>query len=139
MATTKDQRVAEARRHLELATAQWDDAAVASWEPADPAGCVSTCFYAFENAVVAAAIALDIPWKKNHWQKATVAATLFALGKVKTNISDTLLHLNEVRKDISYGDPGPLLADTNLEDLVSDLDNYVAQVTMILDEVEDSN
>ena len=55
MSDTKDERVNKARRHLTLATRQWDDAYTASWEPTEPADCVSDCFYAFENAVVAAA------------------------------------------------------------------------------------
>jgi len=31
-------------------------------------GCVSKCFYAFENAVAAAAIALGLEWKKTQHQ-----------------------------------------------------------------------
>ena len=58
MSDTKGDRIAEARKQLALANRQWDEASTAAWEPAEPAECVSKCFYAFENAVVAAAMAL---------------------------------------------------------------------------------
>jgi hypothetical protein len=43
----------EAREHLDLAKEQWESAATASWEPEDPAGCVTNAFYAYENLIVA--------------------------------------------------------------------------------------
>ena len=55
MTETREERVGEAREQLGLANRQWDDAAAAAWDPPDAADCVSKCFYAFENAVVAAA------------------------------------------------------------------------------------
>ena len=82
MPDTKDKRIAEARKQLETATRQSDEAYTASWMPTDPAECISKCFYAFENAVVAAVMALGIPWEKNHRKKADLAATLFDTGKV---------------------------------------------------------
>lgn len=137
MNDTSTDRVAAAREHLARAETQRDEAATAAWEPPEPADCVSKCFYAFENAVVAAAIALGIPWEKNHWRKAELAAKLYKTGNLTTDISERLLDLNGARKDISYGDPGPVLAETDLEDLVSDLDDYLIQVTSIVDAVEE--
>ena len=132
-------RVDEAREHLARAQRQWDEAAVAAWEPPEPADCVTKCFYAFENAVVAAAIVLGIPWEKNHWYKADLAAELYQRGDVTKNVHDLLHHLNDARKDISYGDPGPALADIDLEGLVSDLEGYLSQIAAIVDAVEESD
>ena len=112
---------------------------MAAWEPAEPADCVTKCFYAFENAVVAAAIVLGIPWEKNHWHKADLAAELYRRGDVKRDVHDLLHHLNDARKDISYGDPGPALADIDLEDLVSDLEAYLSQIAAVVDAVEESD
>ena len=58
MAKTKARRIREAYELLKKARGQADDAAVDSWEPTEPAECVSKCFYAFENALTAAATAL---------------------------------------------------------------------------------
>src|SRR5687767_14239323 len=110
MTKSKKARVAEARGHLDLAKQQWDDAATDSWEPTDAAGCVTNCFYAFENAVVAAAEALGMPWKKTHPDKALIAAELAKQKKVAVDISARLVELNTLRKDVSYGEPGQELA-----------------------------
>ena len=136
MTDTKAERIAEARQQLALANRQWDDASTAAWEPTEPAECVSNCFYAFENAVVAAATALSIKWEKIHRQKAELAAELFRQGKVTNNICELLVALNDVRKDISYGEPGQRLADIDLEDLVSELEDYLTQVASLIDDVE---
>ena len=139
MSDTKDERVAKARKHLTLAIRQCDDACTASWEPSDPAECVSKCFYAFENAVVAAATALGIAWKKNHTMKADLAATLFSEGKLTSNIRALLVDLNDMRKDVSYDEPGPMLANIDLEDLLSELEDYLNQVELLINEVEESD
>ncbi len=135
----KDDRVAKARKQLTLATKQCDEACITAWEPTDPAECVSKCFYAFENAVVAASMALGIPWEKNHRKKANLAAELFGAGKLTKNIRELLVKLNDVRKDISYGEAGPTLADINLDDLLSDLEDYLSQVESLINEVEVSD
>ena len=135
----KDDRVAKARKQLTIATKQCDAAHITSWEPADPAECVSKCFYAFENAVVAAAMALDITWKRDHKQKADVAALLFNEGKLENNIHELLVDLNSLRKDISYDEPGPILEEMDLEDLLSDLEDYLSQVESLINEVEVSD
>ena len=135
MPDTKDERIAEARKQLEIATRQFDEACTASWMPTEPAECISKCFYAFENAVVAAAMALGIPWKKDHRKKADLAATLFDTGKATKNISELLIELNDVRKDISYGEAGQTLEDMDLDDLLSDLKDYLSQVESLINEV----
>ena len=139
MTETREERVGEAREQLGLANRQWDDAAAAAWDPPDAADCVSKCFYAFENAVVAAAIALGMRWEKNHGRKADLAAELFSRGEVKKDIRSLLHHLNDVRKDISYDEPGPELADIDLEELVSELEEYLSGVDALIDRVEQSD
>jgi len=139
MTETKEERVGEAREQLALANRQWDDAAAAAWDPPDAADCVSKCFYAFENAVVAAAMALGIQWEKNHGKKADLAAELSDRGEVKKDIRSLLRRLNDVRKDISYEEPGPELADIDLEDLVGELEEYLGEVDALIDKVEQSD
>src|SRR5438128_10108527 len=106
MAKSKKDRLKEAKSHLARARDQWDRAVVDSWEPADPAECVTKCFYSYENALVAAATAIGATWTKKHYEKATLAKKLFEQNKLKTDVSDTLVTLNELRKDVSYGEPG---------------------------------
>jgi hypothetical protein len=36
--------------------------------------------------------------------------------------------LNELRKDVSYGEPGGELSDVDLEDLVSELETFLDEV-----------
>src|SRR5262245_20510384 len=95
-----------ARKHLNLARKQWDKAATDSWEPEEPESCVTNVFYAYENVVVALAEALGLEWKKNHYNKADIAAQLAKDGKLSKNISQLLMQLNALRKDVSYGEPG---------------------------------
>jgi hypothetical protein len=113
---------------LERARAQWDRATVDAWEPAEPAECVTKCFYSYENGLVAAATALGIAWTRRHYEKAALAKRLFEQNELKTNISDLLVSLNELRKDVSYGDPGPELSGIDLEDLVTRLGLFLDEV-----------
>jgi hypothetical protein len=110
MAKSKKDRLKEANAHLARARDQGDRAAVDSWEPADAAECVTKCFYAYENALVAAATALGTAWTKKHYEKAALAKKLFEQNRLKTDVSDRLVKLNELRKDVSYGDPGEELS-----------------------------
>lgn len=118
----------EARVHLARARVQWDGAAVDSWEPADPAECVARSFYSYENAVVAAATAIGTQWTKKHYEKAALAKRLFEQQKLKTDVSERLVQLNELRKNVSYGEPGAELSDVDLEDLVSELESFLDEV-----------
>src|SRR5437763_1637728 len=105
----------EARNHLDLAREQWDHACTDSWEPEEPASCVTNVFYAYENLIVAAAEAKDLPWAKNHYKKAELAKRLHRDGTLKRDVSDDLLRFNDLRKDVSYGEPGMELLNANLE------------------------
>lgn len=75
-----------------------------SFDPSDAEAAVMFAFYAYENAVVAVAEARSIPWKKNHYDKADLASRLAADGVVTRDVGDLLRHLNEARKDVSYGE-----------------------------------
>jgi hypothetical protein len=129
--------LAEARKHLDLARKQFDKAATDWWEPADPPSCVTNVFYAYENVVVALAECFSIKWKKNHYHKAEVAAQLAKDGKVTTDISDEMLRLNDLRKDVSYGEPGDDLCNEDLENLVTELENFIDEAEEILTRLED--
>ena len=58
---------------------------------------------------------------------------------MKKDIRSLLHHLNDVRKDISYDEPGPELADIDLEELVSELEEYLSGVDALIDRVEQSD
>jgi hypothetical protein len=126
-----------ARSHLKLAFNQWDQAAIHSWEPSEPAQCVTLVFYAYENAVVAAAEAVGHKWKKTHPSKAEVAGDLVKQKKLKTNVADRLERLNTLRKDVSYGEPGEDLSRVNLEAVVGELENFVQEVEDLISDLED--
>lgn len=138
MTQSKTQRISGARKHLDLAKGQCDDATTAWWPPTNAADCVSKSFYGYENAVVAAAIALGIPWKKTHPDKQRIAAELAGNGRVTTDISALLAQLDKLRKDVSYDEPGPELEAVDLEDLVSELETFLDQVSQVIQDVEDA-
>src|SRR5580692_6031502 len=96
----------EARKHVNLAKAQWDKASVAWWEPADPATCATNVFYAYENLIVAVAEAHGRKWEKNHYKKAELATSFFEEKILGVDVSSTVLRMNDLRKDVSYGEPG---------------------------------
>lgn len=137
MAKSKKGRLKDANAHLARARDQCDRAATDSWEPADPAECVTKCFYSYENALVAAATALGIAWTKKHYEKAALAKKLFEDNKLRTDVSDHLVKLNELRKDVSYGDPGEELSEIDLEGLVSDLELFLDEVSELVSSLEE--
>ena len=102
-----------ARGHIQKARAQLDKVQMASWGPADQdwEDAVTWGFYAYENCVVAAAEALNIVWKRVHSDKVKIARRLYRDNVVSRDIGDELERLNELRKDVSYGVPGPDLED----------------------------
>jgi len=127
----------EAREHLDLARAQWDKASVAWWPPTDAPSCVTNAFYAYENLVVAVAAAHGRKWEKSHYKKAELATALFSDKILSVDVSNTILELNNLRKDVSYGEPGDELADADLESIVSDLETFIEEVEGIVGELEE--
>ena len=85
-----------------------------SWDPSDSASCITNSFYAYENLVVAVAEAHNIVWVKNHYRKADLAKELAEKKLVTRDLHDELLRLNDLRKDVSYGEPGSELRDEDL-------------------------
>jgi hypothetical protein len=126
-----------ARKHLDLAKEQWESATSAAWEPEDAAGCVTNAFYAYENLVVAVAEAHGKEWEPNHFKKSKLAAQLFADKILATDVSETILTMNNLRKDVSYGEPGDELADANLEDIVSELKLFFDEVEAMVGRLEE--
>lgn len=137
MAKSKKDRLKEANAHLARARDQWDRALVDSWWPEEPAECVTKCFYSYENALVAAATALGAAWTKKHYEKADLAKRLFDQNKLKTDISGSLVKLNELRKDVSYGEPGEELSEVDVEDLVSRLELFLDEVGELVASLEE--
>lgn len=126
----------EARDHLDLAREQWERAATASWEPAEPASCVTNVFYAYENLIVAVAEAKGLAWAPNHYRKAELAKKLHDDGILKRDVGDDLLRFNDLRKDVSYGEPGPELHSADLEDIVSNLESFLEEIEELVTGLE---
>jgi hypothetical protein len=125
-------KLKRAHASLEISRKQLHKASVHSWEPSDPAQCVTMAFYSYENAVVAAAIAMGYKWQITHPSKVEVAQRLVRDRKVKTDIGERLTDLNRLRKDVSYGDPGDELSIVNLEDVVAELEEFIDEVDDLL-------
>ena len=126
-------REKEARAALDRARKHWERVSVASWPPEEREVAVTWAFYAYENCVVAAAYALAIPWKKRHPNKVAIARRLFEGGHVSRDIGGELERLNELRKDVQYGDPGLELLEVDLYALSVELEQYVDEVAALLE------
>jgi hypothetical protein len=117
-----------AKRHLRIAKKHLERAQATSDAPSGPEECVTWSFYAFENAVSAAADAAGIRWDRNHPSKQRAAKLLHKRGIVSFDISDRLEELNALRKDIQYGEPGEDLQQVPSEDLVGELESFIDEV-----------
>ena len=126
----------EARKALKRAQAQLERVQVASFDPPDHVEAVTFAFYAYENAVVAVAEAKNIAWSKNHYEKAKLARALFDRKILATDVEDTLLRLNDLRKDVAYEEPGADLQEVDLEDLATDLERFIDEVAAIVEQAE---
>jgi hypothetical protein len=136
MAAKKQNRVKEARDLLQLARRQAEQAAIHSWDPAEPAECVTKCFYSYENALTAAAAALGKTFTTQHQEKAELAKRLADEKKLQTDISGLLVTLNSLRKNVQYGGPGQELAGTDLDDLVMELETFLDEVDAVITSTE---
>lgn len=135
--TTKKQRVRKAKRLLETAKEQLGQASVHAWEPAEPAEAVTKCFYSLENALTAAATALGQRWTTKHYEKARLAKRLAADGKLSTDISERLTELNELRKNVQYGEPGAALLEADLEDILGEVEGFLDEVENLIDDTNE--
>jgi hypothetical protein len=120
----------EAARHLTVARRQLDRVQTASWDPDDEdrEDAVTWGFYSFENAVVAAAEKANLPWKRTHWDKLDLADKLHADGYVSVSVRNRMEELNELRKDVAYGEAGPDLNEYDLENLAVELEKFLDEV-----------
>jgi uncharacterized protein (UPF0332 family) len=125
-------KLKRAHASLGVAKKQFEKASVHSWEPSDPAQCVTMAFYSYENALVAAAVGLAYEWQHTHHSKVEVAKKLAKDGKLKTDIGARLAKLNRLRKDVSYGEPGMELSEVSLEDLMGELESFIDEIDDLL-------
>lgn len=75
--------------------------------------------------------------RTKHWEKAKLAKKLYNDKKLKTDVTERLTELNELRKDVSYGQPGFNLQSVDLEELVSDLERFLEEVDQLLTVAEE--
>ncbi len=130
--STKNARAAIARARKQLQHVQ-----EAAWDPQDADDAVTWAFYAYENCVVALAEATGTPWKKTHWSKVDIARQMASDGRVARDIGDELENLNELRKDVQYGEPGADLLEVDLEYLAVELERYVDNVAAVVERAND--
>ncbi len=122
----------EARKKLRRAQSQLSRVQLAVLAPEDREEPVTWAFYAYENGVVAVAEKASINWRKTHWDKLDLADEIHAKGYVSTNVRSTLDQLNELRKDVHYEEPGPELAEVDLEGLAGELESFLDEVQSFL-------
>jgi hypothetical protein len=65
-----------------------------------------------------------------------LAGDFFKEKILATDVSETILRMNNLRKDVSYGEPGSELATVDLEDIVSDPEKFIDEIETILDTLE---
>src|SRR5687767_6909723 len=124
MATTADEKLDLARRHLERVLAAWDEPT--DWDDLSLYG-----FYCLEAAVEAAALHLGLSTSRKHWEKADTARVLHqnhALPEVEQLLRD----LNDARKAAAYGDIEQP-EDLNAEETASRIEEYVDAVSTLIE------
>lgn len=121
---------AEAETHVGAAKKQLNRVLTVIWDADDEDReiAVTWAFYAYENGVVAVAEKANIAWKTTHWNKLDVADEIHRRGLVSVNVRQRLEELNELRKDVQYGEAGPDLKKYDLEDLAIELETFVNEV-----------
>ncbi len=122
----------ESQVHLNLAKKQLEKVQVASWDPQDAEDAVTWAFYAYENGIVAVAEKLGLDWQKTHVSKVKIANELHEQDILSVDIGPVIENLNELRKDVQYGEPGPELQEVDLEDLATQLEEFVDEVESVI-------
>jgi len=129
--------IKEAQKKLKLAKSQLERVQSSCWDPADAVEAVTWAFYAYENALEAVTEAKGEKFKRKHWEKAQIAGKLKKKGVLSTDIESRLDELNHLRKSVSYGEPGPDLRKVNLEELATELEEFLDEVESIIDSEEE--
>jgi hypothetical protein len=122
----KKKKTVSAREALGLAKEQYKKA---NDHSDDPDQVFVWCFYALENAVVAAATHLDEEFQKNHWTKAQAARRL-SRDQGMTDVSVLLTDLNDARKGTAYGDVEE--PDIKPKDVLVEVGSYIEEVEKLL-------
>lgn len=122
----KKKKTVSAKDALELAKEQYQKADDHS---DDPDQVFVWCFYALENAVVAAATHADEEFQRNHWTKAQAARRL-SRDQGMTDVSDLLTDLNDARKGTAYGDVE--VPDIKPEHVLAEVRRYIEEVQKLL-------
>ncbi len=125
----------EPRERLDLAREQLSRVRVAAFEPEDWAELSIWAFYALENAVIAAADHLHLPWERSHPSKVKVSRALHGDHGLP-DVSSLLVELNELRKSEAYGEVQPSRSMTT-EDIVIAVEGFIEAVGQLV-EGEDS-
>jgi hypothetical protein len=99
---------------------------VAWIEPTDWSDLALYAFYAVENAVVAAAEQLAIPWQPSHPKKADLAAQLHNDHGLP-DVSALLRDLNSLRKSQACGE-APVSSSFDAEDVAVLTEGYIEAV-----------
>lgn len=115
---------------LALAEEQLARVQVAVLEPEDWADITTYGLYALENATVAAAERLGLPWERNHWKKASLADQL-AQAHGLPAVGQLMRDLNAVRKSEAYGEP-TVSIDRSAEDVAAAVEDFLAAVRKFL-------
>lgn len=125
---------AKADHHLGVAKKQLDRVLTVIWDADDEDReiAVTWAFYAYENSVVAAAEKANIGWQMTHWSKLDVADEIHRRGLVSVSVRERLEELNELRKDVQYGEAGPDLKNYDLEDLAIELERFIDEVQKLV-------
>jgi hypothetical protein len=117
------QQLAKAQRQLEKVQVAWLD-------PVDWSDLSIYGVLALENAVVAAAEHLGVPWQRTHPSKSAAAKVLHEDHGLP-NVVDLMLQLWDMRQSESYGDVAPPL-DLDAEDVARDVEGFVEAVQQII-------
>ncbi len=113
---------------IDRAKRQMEKVQAASREPPDHEQAVMWAFYAYENCVTALAELYGYSWTRNHRAKADLARKFHAEGLVSRDIGDELEELNNLRKDVAYGEPASDLLARDLGELAIELEKFIDEV-----------
>ena len=129
MATTADEKLELAGRHLERVLAAWDEPT--DWDDLSLYG-----FYCLEAAVEAAAIHLGLRTSRKHWEKADTARVLHQKHGLP-DVEQLLRDLNDARKAAAYGDTEA--PDLDAEETASRIEEYVEAVAELIEKEDDDS
>ena len=104
-----------------------------AWSEPDWADLAIYGFYCLEAAVEAAAIAVSLPMKKAHWDKANASAELHRQHSLP-DVEGLMRDLNDARKAEAYGDVVPPSLDP--EDVATEIEQYVRAVGNLLQQLD---